>query len=74
MTNEEKFIEVMNEYFDAGLTKENFQIIEPYQFPDETGTFCSPCGIFRQGACGSFTCEDCADWWAKEWKPKGDKQ
>ena len=25
MTNLEKFIEVMNKYFDAGLTKENLQ-------------------------------------------------
>ena len=75
MTNKEKFIEVMNKYFDAGLTKENFAGFEQYQFPGERVTFCTPCAIFRKGDCDdSFTCEGCADWWEKEWEPKGDKQ
>lgn len=61
MTNTKKFIEVMNEYFDAGLTEENLR---------NKGGCCTPCGVFREGACKSFTCRSCIDWWEKEWKPK----
>jgi len=66
ITNSEKFIEVMNKYFDAGLTKDNLQArggLTPY---------CTPCGLFRKGACRSFSCAKCADWWDKEWKPEGE--
>lgn len=65
MTNAEKFIEVMNEYFDAGLTKENLD----FEFRP-----CSPCGVFRKGACDTFACSGCAKWWDKEWKPKRSEQ
>lgn len=64
MTNSEKFIEVMNKYFDAGLTKKNLISIDIKARP------CTPCGIYRRGACRSFSCSKCADWWEKEWKPK----
>lgn len=64
MTNLEKFIEVMNETFNAKLTKENLQV------RSYASGFCTPCGIFRAGACKSFSCEGCADWWEKEWKPQ----
>ena len=65
MTNSEKFVEVMNKYFDAGLTKKNLLVNDVKARP------CTPCGIFRKGACRSFSCSKCADWWDKEWKSKG---
>lgn len=55
MTNKEKFIEVMNKTFDAGLTEENFLWM------------CSPCGAYKSGACEEFTCKGCAEWWDREW-------
>lgn len=64
MTNQEKFIEVMNKYFDAGLTKENLRV------KSFISGRCTPCGVFRVGACESFKCSKCTDWWGKEWKPK----
>jgi len=67
MTNLDKFIEVMNEYFDAGLTKENLQV------KGGLNRYCTPCGLFRKGACRSFSCSGCAGWWKKEWKPKGEE-
>ena len=65
MTNAEKFVEVMNEYFDAGLTKENLRA------RSYVSGFCTPCGVFRAGACESFKCDKCTEWWEKDWKPKG---
>ncbi|MBO6179428.1 MAG: hypothetical protein J6O04_09655 [Selenomonadaceae bacterium] len=68
MTNKEKFIEVMNKYFDARLTEENFQ---------RTGDCdceCTPCGVYRKYACDMSDCHACAIWWDEEWEPKGDKQ
>ena len=57
MTNQEKFIEVMNAIFGAGFTVENMQLQ------------CSPCGALKkkQEACHKFTCEGCANWWHKEY-------
>ena len=64
MTNKQKFIQVMNETFSAGLTAENLR-------PGR----CSPCGVFKVGACNSFTCEGCGAWWDKEYKEhEKDKQ
>lgn len=68
MTNRDKFIEVMNEYFDAGLTKENLRV------KSYISGRCSPCGVFRVGACESFKCDKCTEWWDKEWKPKRSEQ
>lgn len=55
MTNKEKFIEIMNSTFDAGLTEEN--IISR----------CSPCGLMKFGACRLFSCDKCESWWDKEY-------
>ena len=57
MTNQEKFIEVMNTTFGAGFTKENMN------------KSCSPCGAMKElnQACSSFTCDGCKRWWDKEW-------
>lgn len=57
MTNQEKFIELMNEVFEAGFTKENMVKI------------CSPCGALkkREFACDAFSCEGCMKWWDKEY-------
>lgn len=64
MTNQEKFIEIMNETFNAGFTKEN--IIKG----------CSPCGSlkFHEYACKQFSCEGCEAWWDKEWVPDSKKE
>lgn len=57
MTNQEKFIEVMNEAFNAGFTKENM-------IKD-----CSPCGILKyyDHACAKFSCDGCHELWDKEY-------
>lgn len=61
MTNKEKFIQVMNETFDAGFTLENF---------DKES--CSPCGAFKKfdDACVKYNCEGCKKWWEKEYIPE----
>ena len=51
MTNKEKFIEVMNDTFGAGLSLENM-VVNP----------CSPCGTYRSGACDQFVCDGCWRW------------
>ena len=58
MTNLDKFIEVMNDTFNAGFTKENMVLI------------CSPCGSLKryQYACEKYKCEECNNWWHKEYK------
>ena len=64
MTNQEKFIEVMNAAFGAGFSKENMRAI------------CSPCGALKKPSygCGKFYCEECAAWWQKEYiEPEGGK-
>lgn len=58
MTNKQKFIEVMNTTFGAGLTPENMR-------PGR----CSPCGVFKRGACIRYTCDGCGAWWDREYKP-----
>lgn len=57
MTNQEKFIEVMNDVFDAGLTMENMR------------KCCSPCGGLKkfEYACKDFSCNGCKRWWDKEY-------
>lgn len=57
MTNQEKFIEIMNAAFGAGFTVDNMQLQ------------CSPCGALKKKpeACHKFTCEGCANWWRKEY-------
>ena len=59
MTNAEKFIEIMNQTFDAGFTTENLT------------AHCSPCGTMKDFdvGCGRFECEGCRRWWEKEYKP-----
>lgn len=58
MTNKEKFIEMMNETFDAKMTPENV----------EAG--CSPCGLLKkyESACATFDCDRCNQWWDEEYK------
>ncbi|NBK77314.1 hypothetical protein D5272_01595 [bacterium D16-76] len=58
MTNQEKFIEVMNATFNAGFTKENML------------KTCSPCGLlkFHKYACDKFSCKECRKWWDKEFE------
>lgn len=57
MTNQEKFIEVMNATFGAGFSKENMK------------TRCSPCGAMKKAeyGCSRFFCEGCVAWWQKEY-------
>jgi len=60
MTNAEKFMEIMNDTFDAGFT------------PDNLLKACSPCVILKDGMCsflskGSFVCKGCVEWWNKEY-------
>ena len=56
MTNQEKFIEVMNVTFNAGFTKENMR------------KHCSPCGALKVPSyCKRFSCEGCHEWWNKEY-------
>lgn len=57
MTNQEKFIEIMNAIFDAEFSKENMK------------TMCSPCGALKKDeyGCGKFSCEGCAAWWNKKY-------
>ena len=59
MTNREKFIEVMNETFNAGFTLENFS--EKYR--------CSPCGYYKRhkDGCEQYDCFGCWNWWNKEY-------
>lgn len=59
MTNRQKFIQVMNDTFGAGLTEANMKTL----YSD-----CSPCGLYKEGCEKKFTCEGCAEWWAKEYK------
>ena len=54
MTNAEKFIEIMNETFNAGLTFETLM------------QRCSPCGYYKDGKCDEFTCKGCEKWWRRE--------
>lgn len=68
MTNAEKFIEVMNKTFDAGLTIDNLNVFQKHavnaiqdQMP------CSPCGWYKKGACKGYTCAGCRKWWDKEY-------
>jgi hypothetical protein len=57
MTNLEKFIEIMNDTFDAGFTPENMVLR------------CSPCGRLKEFeyACRDYSCEKCMNWWRKEY-------
>ena len=58
MTNIEKFIEVMNDTFDAGFTPENMVLV------------CSPCGRLKEYeyACKDYDCEKCKEWWYREYE------
>lgn len=57
MTNLEKFIEVMNNTFDAGFK------------PERMNLTCCPCGLLKKPeyACHFFHCEGCKRWWHKEY-------
>ncbi len=61
MTNKEKFMEVMNQVFNAGFTKDNF---------DDQEVICPPCGYYKklEEGCNKFTCNGCRIWWDKEYK------
>ncbi len=60
MTNKEKFIEVMNDTFDAGFSVDNL--------PDKKmGCGGSPCGYLKQGACEKYDCKKCKGWWEQEY-------
>ena len=62
MTNAEKFIEVMNQTFNAGLTMEKLGDIED---------LCQPHMKYNKYAC-TGNCEKCDWWWDKEYvEPKG---
>lgn len=58
MTNIEKFIEIMNDTFDARFSIMNMQRI------------CSPCGALKieEFACNKFECEKCKAWWYREYE------
>lgn len=58
MTNQEKFIEIMNATFNAGFTKDNMKL------------GCSPCGTLKlaKEACDKFECQNCTAWWREEYK------
>lgn len=68
MTNKEKFIEVMNQTFDAGFTKGNFVPNSTFPNPIWDSAMCTPCGFYQAGACEDYTCEGCKKWWDKEYK------
>lgn len=57
MTNMEKFIEVMNETFNAKFKPENMKLN------------CSPCGTLKkfEHGCKRFKCGGCKRWWDKEY-------
>ena len=59
MTNLEKFIEVMNDTFNSGFTKDNMKLK------------CSPCGVLKNelAACVNLDCKECRAWWTEEYKP-----
>ena len=63
MTNKEKFIEVMNDTFGAGLSLDNM-VVNP----------CSPCGTYRSGACDQFVCDGCRRWWDKQYVDPSEKK
>lgn len=67
MTNKEKFIEVMNQTFDAGFTKENFVPNGVFSKPWDSAMY-TTCGFYRAGACMDYTCEGCEKWWDKDYK------
>jgi len=59
MTNAEKFIEIMNNTFDAGFTPENLD------------KDCAFWRLNRKDRSCTFSCEDCHKWWDKEYvKPE----
>ena len=65
MTNQEKFIEIMNATFGAGFTKRNMK------------GRCSPCGTLKKAeyGCFKFRCRDCVAWWQKEYTgPKRERK
>ncbi len=49
MTNKEKFIQVMNQVFDAGFTEENFAPAKKGSCPACGAGICSPCGFYKEG-------------------------
>ena len=57
MTNQEKFIEIMNATFNANFTKDNMKLS------------CSPCGALKiaKEGCDEYECKKCAAWWQKEY-------
>ena len=59
MTNKEKFIEIMNQNFNTGLTISNWV---------QQRDVCTPCGYYKKGACHEYTCDDCQKWWEEEYK------
>jgi len=61
VTNLEKFIEVMNQTFNARFKPENMKL------------GCSPCGALKKPgfACDHFKCDGCKRWWHKEYHPVG---
>lgn len=60
MTNKEKFAEVMNKTFDAGMAVDNLS-------KEATGCGGSPCGVLKAGACERYDCEKCKGWWEQEY-------
>ena len=58
MTNLEKFIEIMNDTFNAKFKPENMELQ------------CCPCGTLKKPkyACDHFECGKCERWWHKEYK------
>lgn len=69
MTNKEKFIEIMNQTFNAGFTQENFAPAKNGSCPVASSAgICSPCGFYKDRACLSYTCDGCQKWWDKEYK------
>ena len=58
MTNKEKFIEIMNQTFNAGITEDDIDIqIE-----------CPPVWGYKLFCPGDKDCDACRNWWSKEYK------
>lgn len=58
MTNKEKFIEVMNQIFNTGLTKDNI----------DTTFGCPVAFEYKIGCNRNMSCDKCRDWWNEEYK------
>lgn len=58
MTNKEKFIEIMNQNFNAGLTESNI----------DTTFGCPVVFEYKKGCNRNRPCSKCMDWWEEEYK------